>query len=170
MGTHTDVTHTSHALLSLLLLGSVSLLGSAILAEPVTLRFRLEANALIVSDLVTAITAHDISTILAHIAVLIPRSFFLLVVLLFIYFFFIGVLPLLLLPWCWLRTALFFFVRVVVRLLRFGVIFLTDHLTVFLNDNLSGSTSASPRLNSTSSFHCLSMLLARCDGLLGTTS
>ena len=155
--THTDVAHVTLPLLGLLLLGSVRLLGYAILAEPVALRFILEANAVIVSHLVTAITAHDISSILALIAVLIPRSFFLLF--LVIFFVVIGVLLLLLLPWCLLRTALFFLVRVVIRLLRFGVIFLRDHLAVFFNNNLSGSAASSSRLNSTS-LYWLSLLLA----------
>ena len=117
----------------------------------------------------TAIAAHDITSILAHIAVFIPRSFFLLLFWFLNFFAFIGLLLLLLLPWCLLRTALLLF-RVVVGLLRFGVIFLRDHLAVFLNDNLSGSASPSPRLNSTSLHWLRSLLFAGCDGFLGAAS
>ena len=167
---HIDVAHVTHTLLRLLLLCSVGLLGHAILAEPVALRFRLEADTLIVSDLVTAIAAHDISTILAFVAVLIPRPFFLLLLLLiFFLFVVIGVLLLLLLR-CLLRTALFFLVRVVIGLVRFRVLFLADHLAVFLNDNLSGSAPSSPWLNTASLDYLSLLLLAGCDGFLGATS
>ena len=49
---------------------------STILAIPLTLGSRFEANTLVMSDLRASLAAHDIATILALVAVLLPRVLF----------------------------------------------------------------------------------------------
>ena len=57
------------------------LLRSAVLAPPFALRRNLQANALIVGDLRAALAAHDVASVLAHVAVLLPRLLAYLIVL-----------------------------------------------------------------------------------------
>lgn len=55
-----------------MLLLSIRLLTLAVLAPPVALRCALETYTLIVGDLGAAFAAHDVATILADVAVLVP--------------------------------------------------------------------------------------------------